>query len=208
MRKIKYDTEKYPFREAFSKALETTELEDLHELKYYEKFNVYNDQDTVFHAKFYENYEKEVKPLYEKFVDEVIKPYFDFEPLVYQKVPTFRAHLVGNVAVGEWHKDRDYNHGVNEINCWLPVTRAYGTNTIWLESEEDKGDFEAYDVEYGEVLVFDGANLFHGNKDNIEEDTRVSFDFRVVNGQEFEDRDVATVSAGKGFKIGEYFELV
>ena len=27
---------------------------------------------------------------------------------------------VDNLGVGEWHRDRDYNHGVDEINLWLP----------------------------------------------------------------------------------------
>ena len=32
----------------------------------------------------------------------------------------------------------------------------------------------------GQMLVFDGANLEHGNRINRSDETRVSFDFRVI----------------------------
>ena len=96
--------------------------------------------------------------------NDFIKYEFELDEIIYQKIPTFRVHLKDNQAVGEWHRDRDYNHGKSEINIWLPFTDAYDTNTIWIESEEDKNDFKPYNVSYGEVLVFNGANLIHGNK--------------------------------------------
>ena len=50
-----------------------------------------------------------------------------------------------------------------------------------MESEEGKEDFKGYDVSYGEILVFSGPNLLHGNQTNEEKDTRCSIDFRIVH---------------------------
>jgi ectoine hydroxylase-related dioxygenase (phytanoyl-CoA dioxygenase family) len=128
------------------------------------------------------------------------------DEIIYQKIPTFRVHLKDNQAVGEWHRDRDYNHGKSEVNIWLPFTDAYDTNTIWIESEEDKNDFKPYNVSYGEVLVFNGANLIHGNKTNIEHDTRVSVDFRIVNPTEFIPSTKGSINTNTSFDIGGYFQ--
>ena len=94
-----------------------------------------------------------------------LKPLFG-EKIVFQKIPTFRVQLVGNLGVFEFHKDKDYNHGEDEVNFFLPITDAYSNNTIWTESEEDKGDYKPMDVNYGEIVMWDGANLSHGNKIN------------------------------------------
>lgn len=211
MSKIIYNTSDYPFLEAIQLALglKGEDLSKLHEVVPVDLERIStNDQDSELHRMYYENFDKHIKELYLDFVNVHVKSYFGFNECVFQQVPTFRVHRVGNLAVNEWHKDKDYNHGMEEINCWLPVTSAYGTNTIWIESEEDKGDYRPLDCEYGEVLVFDGANLHHGNKTNEEPDTRVSFDFRVVDTAKFKDRGLKTVNVGKAFSIGDYFSVM
>ena len=80
-----------------------------------------------------------------------------------------KAHVI-------FHRDRDYAHNVNEVNFWLPVTRAFDTNTIWIESEEGKEDFQPLECGVGESWMFNGCHLKHGNKINTTEQTRVSFD--------------------------------
>ena len=144
--------------------------------------------------------------LQEQFIEEFVKPQFEYDEIIYQKIPTFRVHQVDNLGVGEWHRDRDYNHGVDEINLWLPFTDAYGTNTIWMKSEEGKEDFKGYDVSYGEILVFSGPNLLHGNQTNIEKDSRCSIDFRIVHPDKFKTSDKGSVTANVKFKVGGYFE--
>jgi hypothetical protein len=84
--------------------------------------------------------------------------------LFYQKIPTFRTQLVNNLGVFEFHKDKTYNHNQNEINFYLPFTDAYETNTIWVESEEDKGDYKPMNTLYGQVVMWNGCHLTHGNK--------------------------------------------
>jgi hypothetical protein len=99
--------------------------------------------------------------------------------LVYQRKPTLRIHFPENKAVGGFHKDREYNHPIEEINIWVPVTSAFNTNTIWIESAFDKEDYSPMNLNFGQGLIFD-SGLNHGNKINVENLTRLSFDFRVI----------------------------
>lgn len=204
--KIKYDRKKFHFRKAAIEALGEKNLEKLHEIFQYDVLERSKDQSTVWHKRYYGNFEYFIQPVYKQFIEEFIKPVFKLEEIIYQKIPTFRAHLVDNLGVGEWHRDRDFNHGKTEINIWLPFTDTYETNTIWLESEEGKEDFEPYSVMYGEVLVFEGANLMHGNKVNKTMNTRVSVDFRIVDPTNFIPSDKGSINMNSKFDIGGYFE--
>ena len=206
--KLRYDTSLYPFREVIKSTLKTNTLENLHEVEKYDTLVREKDQSTTWHKRFYRDDLNKFQTLYNTFIRNFIKYEFELDEIIYQKIPTFRVHLKNNQAVGEWHRDRDYNHGTSEINIWLPFTDAYNTNTIWIESEEDKKDFKPYNVSYGEVLVFNGANLLHGNKTNIEHDTRVSVDFRIVNPTEFIPSTKGSINTNTSFDVGGYFQKI
>ena len=150
--------------------------------------------------------------VYVKFLTDVIKPRYG-EEIVYQKIPTFRVHLPGNVSVGEFHKDKYYRdvkwaEKVKETNYYLPLTTAYGTNTIWAESEEDLGDYKPFDSKYGECIEWNASNLSHGNKDNITSNTRVSFDFRVIPKSRYVESNHLTINTKIPFGIGGYYEVL
>jgi hypothetical protein len=203
--KISYDTEKFPFKEVVKEMMQVNDLEKLHELEHYDVLEREKDQSTKWHSAYYENFAEKFLPLYLEFVKH-IKERFEYEEIIYQKIPTFRAHLVENLGVGEWHRDRSYNHGISEVNFWLPFTNTYDTNTIWSESKEGLEDFMPYSVNYGEVLVFSGANLLHGNKINKTRDTRVSVDFRLVDPSKFVENNGTSVNGITSFVLGGYFE--
>jgi hypothetical protein len=203
--KIKYDTNEFPFREVIQQILGVKDLEKIHELEKIDLLVRENDQYTKWHKLYYENFQKEFYPLYLKFIHHLANS-FNYDELIYQKIPTFRVHLVNNLGVGEWHKDRNYNHGVSEVNFWLPFTDTYDTNTIWCESKEDKGDYSPYSVKYGEILVFSGANLTHGNQINETPDSRLSIDFRLVEPEKFIANTEGSINMKTPFDIGGYFE--
>jgi|TARA_R110000824_G_scaffold154151_1_gene326091 hypothetical protein len=214
MKKIHYDTEKYTFKNIISEWFETSDLSKLHLIKDYEHFERENDQSTMWHKSFYKMIRKEklFDDIYVKFLEDVIKPRFG-EKIVYQKIPTFRVHLPGNIAVGEFHKDKYYRNvewanKVKEINYFVPLTKAYDTNTIWVESEEDRGDFTPMECEYGGCIEWDASNLNHGNKDNSTNDTRVSFDFRVIPLSRYIDSNHVTINTKIPFGIGGYYEVL
>lgn len=207
--KIYYDTTKFPLRELIQEMLEVdSPLENLHSLKHYDRLVRETDQSTQWHKRYYDNFYSKFYSTYKQLIED-IKYKFDYSSIVYQKVPTFRVQLAdGNIAVGEWHKDKTYNHGSTEVNFWLPFTDTNVHNSVWIESKEDSGDYRAYTVKYGEILVFNGANLFHGNKSNVSKDTRVSIDFRLVDPKKFKPSAQGSINMKSKFDIGGYFELI
>ena len=66
------------------------------------------------------------------------------------------------------------------INILLPLTRCYGTNTMWIESEPYKLDFQPLEGDYGNFWTNNGNVCMHGNKPNVSSVTRMSFDFRII----------------------------
>jgi ectoine hydroxylase-related dioxygenase (phytanoyl-CoA dioxygenase family) len=95
----------------------------------------------------------------------------------YQVPPSFRFHF-SRKGSSSFHRDRDYGVDPAHLNVWIPFTRVWGSNSIWIESEEGKGDYSPVSLEYGQALIFDGPNLCHGSVWNNTTSTRVSMDFR------------------------------
>lgn len=214
MDKILYDIEKYPFKSIVSNWLDTRDLHKLHEIKQYEHFDRKHDQSTQWHRMFYKmiRMDKTFDKIYMNFLREHIKPKFG-EEIVYQKIPTFRVHLPNNVSVGEFHKDMDYRNKewaekVKEINYYVPLTKAYGTNTIWTESKEDKGDFKSIDSDYGECVEWEASKLTHGSKDNLTSITRASFDFRIIPKSRYIESNHLTINTKIPFGVGGYYEVL
>lgn len=216
MQLIKFDTEKFKFSKRLKEILLNNEVELNHihnVLKVNEVFKRENDQSTNYHKKFYEFARtEEFEKMYSQFIKEVIKPIYDGKEIVYQKIPTFRIHLPGNIAVGEFHKDKAYRNldwadKVKEDNYYFPMTDVFGTNTIWVESEEDKGDYSPMECKYGELYKWDGSNLMHGNKLNDTGFTRVSVDFRVMLKENYIPSDHGSINTKTQFAIGGYYEV-
>lgn len=208
--KIQYDTNRFDFKSIIEEVLlegEKVNLDEIHKLKEYQLLERKKDQSTMWHKRYYDSFREKVEPLYKELIKE-LKEYFNYETIIYQDIPTFRVQLSGNIAVGEWHKDSTYNHGKTEVNFWLPFTDTNEYNTIWMESKIDKGDYKPYKVNYGEILVFNGANLMHGNKTNTSNKTRVSIDFRMVEEDKFIPNENGSININRKFIIGEYFKII
>jgi len=215
MKYIKFNTDDYPFAEIYANLLQLDELCKLHlheHNTYKDVFTREKDQSSIFHKIYYDNFQSEFYELYKKFLRDHIRPLYN-EPIVYQKIPTFRVHLPGNLAVGEFHKDKWYRDSTwheqtQEKNFFLPFTDAYDENSIWVESVEDKADFSPMKVKYGECVQWDGVNLTHGNKTNTTQDTRVSVDFRVMTLSNYNPSTHGSINTNKQFAIGGYYELM
>ena len=159
--KYKFDITKYKFKELVSEVFEVDKLEKVHESKShwmsddYRKLNIHNENTTRFHQEFYKRLNDNWTKFYEtydNFIHNEIIPLVD-EKFHYQYLPSFRIHLpFDNQAVHTWHYDSDqlHKHPEGEINFWLPLTRAYGTNTMWVESQPRKLDFRPVEGGYGD----------------------------------------------------------
>jgi hypothetical protein len=193
IKKLKFDIDKYKFRELVSEAFGVDDLEKLHEFKQnwikdeYKKLNVHNENTTIFHEEFYKNFH-------------------------YQYLPTFRIHLpFDNQAIHTWHYDSDqlHRHPIGEINIWLPLTRCYRTNTMWIESEPFKLDFKPLEGGYGDFWINNGNVCIHGNKPNITNNTRISFDFRVIPISKYNPRyGENSESHSNKFIVGSYYKEI
>ena len=217
--RITYSTELYQFRDVVESwfwnegILPVSGLSELHYEKTYDLFERENDQSTIWHECFYKKIRQDgsFNDIYTKFLTNVIKARFD-EEIVYQKIPTFRVHLPGNVSVGEFHKDKHYRNQewadkVQELNYFVPLTKAYGTNTIWAETEENLGDFQEISATYGECVEWSASKLTHGNKQNITRNTRVSFDFRVIPLSKYDSSwNSDSPTSHTKFVVGEYYK--
>ena len=189
-------------------------LERLHFYKSYDLFERENDQSTIWHECFYKMIREDdiFDDIYIDFLSQYIKPRFG-EKIVYQKIPTLRVHLPGNVSVGEFHKDKHYRNEdwanqVQELNYFVPLTKAYGTNTIWAETEEDKGDFKEMRANYGECVEWSATKLTHGNKQNLTSVTRLSFDFRIIPESRYIESNHLTINTKIPFGIGGYYGVL
>ena len=61
------------------------------------------------------------------------------------------------------------------------------------------------------MIAWDGANCKHGNKENTEGFTRVSFDFRAMPLKDYEEKErlnKKTVHAKMQMVIGQYYEVL
>ncbi|GLY02206.1 MULTISPECIES: hypothetical protein [Actinoplanes] len=165
-----------------------------------------SDQATEAHTRFYAGFDG-IRGLYHDFLRAHVLPLFSGEVCV-QAVPTFRVAPPGGTAVSTFHRDADFRHQPGTVNFWLPLTPAFGTNTIWVESAPDRADYRPVTVVPGEFLQFDAINLRHGNRANDTGACRVSFDFRVIPRDRFRDTGLATVTSGTPMRIGAYYTVM
>jgi len=210
---LKYDVDVYNFTKEVASVYGISDLSEIHNkwvgAKSYEIFyDIREDQSTVYHQKFYRDIvDTNFYDLYYLLIKNVVSDLIQ-EDFLYQKIPTFRVHLPNNLAVGEYHRDREYSHSSHEINFYLPLTKAWGTNTIWTETEYNKNNFYPLNVDVGEIVMWDGANLLHGNKMNDTGKARVSVDFRILPLSKYKNTDNRSLSSMSPTKmvIGEYWE--
>jgi hypothetical protein len=166
-----------------------------------------NDQRTAWHHAFYDDFHDHdefygrstLRLLYRALIGGPIRDLIG-EPFYYQAVPTFRVHLPGNLAVGEFHRDADYGHPASERSFWLPLTPAYDTNSLWIGNT-------AVRAEPGDIIMFDAVGELHGNKVNTTGKSRVSFDFRCVPVSSYQPSQARTVNTRVAFAPGAYYAL-
>ena len=182
-----YDPERYNFPRIISDYLDVQDLSQLHSSlseQAGEANSLYkNMEQSPAYQQLYDCLNGEpgyqFYDTYERFMREVIRPQYN-ESIFYQKKPTHRILFRDTPGVSRFHRDRDYGHSTAEINYFVPQTAAFGTNTVWIESEEGREDFMPMEMEPGQFARFNGASLAHGAQVNTSDRTRVSFDFRVI----------------------------
>lgn len=200
---VDYYTRIFPFREAFSNILGTDDLENLHSLRKVTLDNIAQRVTEV--RQFCERNVSELQILVERFVESIVTVRFG-HLVGWQQLPTIRFHFsvqaseleserrdisqldsaefltkyyMDGKQVGMLHRDRDYGLAPGSVNLWIPVTNAWGSNSLWVGGTTAQGrDAQPVVMRYGQALFFDGADRWHGAVWNTSGYTRVSFDLR------------------------------
>lgn len=176
---IGYDPSIYDFRGWASSELGVVELEKLHlraDVRTYAPRDVVSQIDLC-RRQLLDNFAR-CEALYVGFVAEVLGPLVG-GVRSFQRPPTFRFHY-SQRGSSAFHRDRDYGVKPGRLNAWVPLTPVWGDNSLWIESEEGCENYSPVELEVGQCLVFDGANLRHGSRWNSTSSTRVSFDLRFI----------------------------
>jgi perosamine synthetase len=186
-----YDINKHPFIEYFKNLFEEENLDELHlkskdyqEVKDVLNLGYLNDKDTDLHRIFYEDIKSNdlFKNLYCNFVKNIFAHFYPLEEIqIFQSFPSIRIQYMESVVIPP-HYDSDNlsNHPVGEKNFLMPITKMKDTNSIYIESEPGKKDFESIELEYGEIFHFNGNKCTHYNEQNKENKLRISLDFRII----------------------------
>jgi hypothetical protein len=198
---LRYDPQKFAFRQAIERYFSPSSLEHLH-LSRVSLQRSTNDQGSPAHITVYQQLDQKFFDLYRQFVVDLKKA---LEPgdWLYQKVPTFRFQYPHETGTKEFHRDRDYNHVPQTVNVVVPLTKMLKSTAIQVETAPFvRRMMESMDMDVGEFCIFDGANRKHGTLENREGYTRVSFDFRLLQRQ-FLPIGVETVN--KKVPFSEYY---
>lgn len=198
--KLTYSIYDYDFRSIICEYLNLHQLDNIF---VDQKITKENNQSTEYHKRFYASLDNDnkLKSLYDKFISNVIKNLFD-EEIIYQVTPTFRLQAIDNVSVFKFHKDTEYGHSDKTINFFLPITKCYDTNALWVESGSS---FEPMECDYGDLITFDAVNLLHGNKVNKTGKSRISLDFRVMKMVDYCETSKQTLSKNRRLVLGDYY---
>lgn len=125
----------------------------------------------------------------------------------YQREPNLRIHPPGGTAVS-WHTDADFGHLPHEYNVWVPLTvTTDDSQRLWVWQDPGSSDRCApVHVPFGSAFVFLGATVKHGNQVNTTDETRISFDFRLLAKEHYRDTGAKTVLYDVPLRYPEYWE--
>jgi sporadic carbohydrate cluster 2OG-Fe(II) oxygenase len=207
---LKFDRKRHPFdskvAECVRRHLAATEISgDSPILSKLHEFARPKDLDDIYAAIYDLFLTAEFIQPYENLCGQIIKEKFAGKA-AYQRVPSVRIQMPGQTSVN-YHTDEWYGHGHNVQNFWLPLTAVSGTNSLYVSDEQtslsiteqirgEKNSIEEMNklarrachplsMKFGEVYCFN-SHIIHGTERNDTDQTRVSFDFRML--QDGDDR--------------------
>ena len=202
---LRFDAKQHPFdrivNECVRRRLDLSEnahnsrttLSNLH------KFAKPDDLDLICTAIYDLFLTAEFKQPYDSLCRKIIEEKFAGRA-AHQRVPSVRIQMPGQSSVN-YHTDEWYGHGHGVQNFWAPLTPVAGTNSLYVCDEQtslqvtDKIRTERRSVQemnqlargacrplamsFGEIYHFN-SHIIHGTEINDTDQTRVSFDFRIL----------------------------
>ena len=202
----KFDTSRYPLLQTFCSVLglKDVSLDSLHRRFHgdqgskkdrREKTTLLEGlRDPDKRASFLEAFESLVLHQIIPWIAEIMR----CDRVVFQSFPCVRVHRPHEFSIGP-HCDAQYQLPEGNLNVYLPLTKIWHTNSLYLETEPGLEDFHPLMLDYGEFTTFNGCLGTHFAVENLTDATRVSLDFRVAPGNCFE-KDVSKQTMD--FKVG------
>lgn len=151
--------------------------------------------------------------LLDKFAETYIVPLLNGQRYLIKRQPTLNIVIPNQEAVGRrlpFHQGIFYDNGRGQGTIWMPLTKCYDSNSMWIASLEDsrkltkiaieeKLSAEKLDLystlesipvtlEPGQAHLFSQEHI-HGNINNITDITRFAIDWHVlIEGEEYHNR--------------------
>ncbi|HVJ62384.1 MAG TPA: hypothetical protein VM555_06690 [Tahibacter sp.] len=172
-----YDTTRWNFRSLVEDFFQTDALEQLHESGHFDprrtgKKNSLDVSKALRDAVAPKSVAL-LHTLIHECVARFIGPIRSIQPL-----PMMRVNFHGSRAILRFHADKEYGQTPDLVNLWIPVTRVYGSNSMYVESAAGACDFAPLDMQFGQAFIFRGHDLLHGTVDNDSGGTRITYDLR------------------------------
>ena len=171
---LDYDIQRYNFHDWARNVLGTKELENAHCSRNIKNLNRSPTVNQLAESS------SDISEKYHSLISDFLSEIYG-EISTYQSPPSFRFHYIG-LGCSIFHTDRDFGVEQGRMNVWVPLTDVWGSNSLWIESEEGAGDYAPVSMHLGQALIFDGVNIGHGSKINTTSASRISFDFRFEPG--------------------------
>jgi len=161
----------------------------------------------------------EFERAYHAFMRKYVKPLFPNDNIVIQKTPNIRFSFPESAAIGKhekedqkngiigYHCDSDFGHHHTEMNFIVPVTKMFGTNSVYYEPYANSD----IPIAQYENLVLKPDEFFKGylnkqrhfNRINQTHKTRISYDLRVIAYTDYMDNYADF--KGTKFELGKYY---
>lgn len=142
------------------------------------------DDDSDLHKIFYNDIKTNdtFKDLYCNLIIDIFENFFPEEKvMIFQSFPSIRIQYHNSTVIPPHYDSDDLGkHPLGEKNFILPITKMHETSSIHIESEPGQQDFSAINMDYGDLFYFNGNTCTHFNKQNVEQNIRISLDFRVI----------------------------
>jgi hypothetical protein len=169
-----FDTSLYRFSEWAINVLHVDDIADLHRRADLSSIPVYDAMD-ICREQLLEGF-AECRPILVQFYKEQLLENLGIADEAFQCPPTFRVHLPKCPTVSAFHRDMDYGMQTDHLCLWVPLSRVWDSNSLWVEFGEDNP--RPINLVYGQYIIFDSATLRHGSVKNDTMASRVSFDSR------------------------------
>lgn len=186
---MRYDRNRFPFDDILAEILQVPSLAEMHAVILNlqrglgRRNELLSDDNYLLRERL--NKIPDDAPFYEQyrlFVEQELAMTLG-ERIAYTAHPTFRVHMHGTPSVSTWHRDIDVTGRRDQVTVWIPLVDVGGSNSVWVESHYERGDYAPISIRHGELLLFDSGGLMHGSVYNNSGVTRVSLDFRISSDQ-------------------------